>query len=207
MRIVAFSDTHMQHNAITMPVGDVLIFAGDMCRLGMLDEVREFNRYLASLPHPHKIVVAGNHDWPFEYNPLQARNMLTAADYLQDQGIEIAGFKIYGSPWQPEFHAWAFNLPRGACLKQKWDKIPLDTDILVTHAPPAMMLDKILNQERVGCEMLKIAVEQTVKPKVHIFGHIHESYGIVEKAGTTYVNASICDYNGAGFNSPIVLDV
>jgi Icc-related predicted phosphoesterase len=207
MRIVAFSDTHMQHDTIAMPDGDVLIFAGDMCRLGILDEIRQFNAYLVSLPHQYKVVIAGNHDWPFEYNALQAREVLTQADYLQDQALEIAGFKLYGSPWQPEFHAWAFNLPRGECLKQKWDKIPLDTDILITHAPPSMMLDKITNQQRVGCEMLKIAVEQTIKPKLHIFGHIHESYGMVKKAGTTYINASICSDKYGLLNQPIVVDV
>lgn len=207
MRIVAFSDTHGQHDALEMPDGDLLIFAGDMCRLGDLHEVKWFNAYLASLPHRHKIVVAGNHDWPFEYNEQQARNALTAAYYLQDEAIEIEGFKIYGSPWQPEFHSWAFNLPRGNALKEKWDKIPADTDILITHAPPFLTLDEIFNRTRVGCEMLKQAVENVVKPKLHIFGHIHESYGMVEKSDTIYINACICSEHYGLLNPPIVFDL
>lgn len=92
MRVVAFSDTHGQHDALEMPDGDLLIFAGDMCRLGNLDEVRQFiNTYLASLPHQYKIVIAGNHDWPFEDDVGQARQTLTAAHYLQDEAIEIEG--------------------------------------------------------------------------------------------------------------------
>lgn len=207
MRIVVFSDTHGQHDLIDMPDGDLLIFAGDMCRLGHLDEVKSFNAYLASLPHQYKVVVAGNHDWPFESKTGQARKVLTAAYYLQDEAIETAGFKIYGSPWQPEFHSWAFNLPRGKSLQQKWAKIPTDTDILVTHAPPFSILDSIGNGEQVGCEMLNRAVTEVVKPKLHVFGHIHESYGMVEKAGTTYINACICSDRYSIFNRPIVFDL
>lgn len=207
MRIVAFSDTHGQHDALDIPDGDLLIFAGDMCRLGNLDEVRFFNAYLASLPHQYKVVVAGNHDWPFEYDVMQARKALSAAYYLQDEAIEIGGFKIYGSPWQPEFHSWAFNLPRGKSLQQKWAQIPKDTDILVTHCPPFLTLDRIFNEERVGCEMLKLAVEEVVKPKLHVFGHIHESYGMLEKAGTTYINACICSERYQLFNQPVVFDL
>lgn len=207
MRIVAFSDTHGQHDALDIPDGDLLIFAGDMCRLGNLDEVRFFNAYLASLPHQYKVVVAGNHDWPFEYDVTQARKALSAAYYLQDETIEIGGFKIYGSPWQPEFHSWAFNLPRGESLQQKWAQIPTDTDILVTHCPPFLTLDRVLNEERVGCEMLQQTVEKIVKPKLHVFGHIHESYGIVEKAGTTYINACVCNERYRLFNQPIVFDL
>jgi len=208
MRLVAFSDTHGQHDLIDMPDGDLLIFAGDMCRLGNLDEVRWLNAYLAYLPHQHKVVVAGNHDWPFENTPEQARKAMTAAHYLQDDAVEIAGFKIYGSPWQPEFHSWAFNLPRGgSAIKKKWDQIPADTDILVTHAPPFSILDSISNGEQVGCEMLNRAVTKVVKPKLHVFGHIHESYGMVEKAGTTYINACICSDRYSIFNRPIVFDL
>lgn len=206
MRVVTFSDTHGHHDALEIPAGDLLIFAGDMCRLGNLDEVRQFNAYLASLPHQYKIVVAGNHDWPFETNNLQARNALTAACYLQDESVEIEGIKIYGSPWQPEFHSWAFNLPRGESLKQKWAQIPADTDILVTHAPPFFTLDEVINHERVGCEMLKQAVVEVVKPKLHVFGHIHESYGMVKQAETTYINASICSERYKVMNQPIVFD-
>jgi hypothetical protein len=32
--------------------------------------------------------------------------------------------KIWGSPWQPEFHNWAFNLPHGEKIKEKDIKNP-----------------------------------------------------------------------------------
>jgi Icc-related predicted phosphoesterase len=207
MRIVAFSDTHGQHDVLEMPDGDLLIFAGDMCGMGNLDEICLFNDYLASLPHQYKVVIAGNHDRLFESNLEQARKILTAACYLQDEAIEVEGFKIYGSPWQPEFHSWAFNLPRGESLRQKWAQIPNNTDILITHCPPFSILDKVNTDEHVGCEMLQLAVENLIKPKVHIFGHIHESYGLFETVDTVYINACICSGHHRIFNQPIVFDL
>ena len=59
--------------------------------------------------------------------------------YLEDSGVEIAGTRWWGSPWQPEFNSWAFNLPRGEPLSEKWALIPDDVDVLVTHSPPAMI--------------------------------------------------------------------
>ncbi|NOQ37029.1 MAG: metallophosphoesterase [Methylococcaceae bacterium] len=207
MKIVAFSDTHMRHCEIVMPEGDLLIFAGDMCRFGELDEIKDFNQYLSSLPHPYKIVIAGNHDWPFESQSLAAQQLLTEAIYLQDNAVEIEGLKIYGSPWQPEFFSWAFNLPRGKLLREKWDLIPVDCDILITHSPPFLIRDQLKNGEHVGCEMLKTALETTIKPKVHIFGHIHEAYGLYETNETTYANACLCTEYAGALNSPLVIEL
>lgn len=206
MKIVAFSDTHMHHRNLSMPDGDMLIFAGDMCKVGRLDEIDDFNDYLSSLPHPHKIVIAGNHDWAFAREPQAARQLLNAAIYLQDSAVEIAGMKIHGSPWQPAFSDWAFNLPRGEALRQKWELIPDDCDILVTHGPPLQMLDRIINGTEVGCEMLKEAVER-IRPKLHVFGHIHEDYGICQKNGIIYANASILDHYNQVYNSPLVIEL
>ncbi len=86
------------------------------------------------------------------------------------------------------------------------ERIPDDIDVLITHGPPYRILDKVISGERVGCVDLKQAVER-IKPKLHIFGHIHESYGILEKEGTTYVNASLCNFNYRPINPPIVVDL
>lgn len=75
---------------------------------------------------------------------------------------------------QPEFHKWAFNLPRGSQCLEKWDKIPEDTDVLITHTPPIGHGDLCCTGVRAGCVELLTTVQQRVKPKYHIFGHIHE---------------------------------
>jgi hypothetical protein len=131
--------------------------------------------------------------------------------YLEDNERTVAGLRIYGSPWQPEFYSWAFNLPRGPELKAKWDMIPDGLDILVTHGPPlghgdmTFGYDGRMPKGSVGCADLKDAVFRA-KPKLHIFGHIHSGYGVTEEGGTKFVNASSCNENYDALNKPIVMD-
>ena len=95
---------------------------------------------------------------------------------MHDESITIENIRFYGSPWQPEFYDWAFNLPRGKAHKQKWDLIPENTDALITDGCPAEgILDQTFDGSRVGCEELAKAINK-IRPKLHICGHIHESY-------------------------------
>jgi Icc-related predicted phosphoesterase len=190
MKLVLMADTHGRHRNIDIPDGDVLIHAGDFSAwFGALDELHEFNDFLGQLPHPYKIVIAGNHDFSFERENAESRAALTNAHYLQDDGIEIEGMTFYGSPWQPEFLNLAFNLPRGEPLRRKWRKIPPDTNVLITHGPPYGIGDKTFDGHHVGCEDLLVRV-QTIKPRLHVFGHIHEGRGQTEIDDTTFVNAA-----------------
>ncbi len=143
-RIVCLSDTHNCNERIEVPDGDILIHAGDATTVGTHEQIRRFSDWFASLPHPHKVFVAGNHDWLFEKDNDSARSLLDPAIvYLQDSAIEIDGLKIYGSPWQPRFFDWAFNLNRGQEMAEKWAMIPDDIDILITHGPPNGILDLV----------------------------------------------------------------
>jgi Icc-related predicted phosphoesterase len=190
-----------------VPDGDILIHAGDATIRGTIDEIVFFSDWFARLPHRHKIFVAGNHDWLFQINNRLARTLLDdEIIYLQDSMVEIEGLKIYGSPWQPWFFDWAFNLPRGAPLAEKWKLIPGDTEVLITHGPPFGILDFPPGETSVGCEMLRLRVEE-IRPKLHVFGHIHHSYGTKEKFGVKFVNASICDEAYEPTNAPPVFDL
>lgn len=195
-RIVCISDTHEQHDRISVPDGDLLLFAGDMSFMGDEAAVHRFNDWLAGLPHPHKVVIAGNHDWIFERNPVRAKTLITNATYLNDSGCEIDGIKIWGSPVQPEFCNWAFNRKRGSEIDQHWQKIPEDTDILLVHGPPYGILDTAApGREHLGCRDLLRAVER-VNPKLVVFGHIHGGAGwahLQEEMGTLLVNAAVLD--------------
>lgn len=206
-RIVCLSDTHNCNEQIAVPDGDILIHAGDATVSGTIDEILLFSQWLDRLPHRHKIFVAGNHDWLFEINNRLARKLLGAEIvYLQDSAVEIEGLKIYGSPWQPWFFDWAFNLPRGEPLAEKWRLIPPATDVLITHGPPFGILDFPPDGSNVGCEMLRRRIEE-IRPKLHVFGHIHHSYGTVEKSGVKFVNASNCDEAYEPVNPPLVFDL
>jgi Icc-related predicted phosphoesterase len=209
VRMVCISDTHNFHSKIDVPDGDVLIIAGDVCVHGSVYELAAVNEFLGSLPHRHKLLVAGNHDWCFAnlVEREEARRLLKNAIYLEDSGVEINGVKYWGSPWQPEFHHWAFNLPRGPKLAEVWAKIPSDTDVLITHTPPFSILDKNGNGDHCGCGALLDALNNRVQPRIHVFGHVHESYGTLEADGTTFINASICDGQYRPINPPIVIDL
>jgi Icc-related predicted phosphoesterase len=137
--------------------------------------------------------------------------------YLEDNFMIIERpefskpIKIYGSPWQPWFYDWAFNLPRlGTELQEKWNMIPEDTDVLITHGPPNGILDLVNNfrqpNRNVGCELLRNKIEE-LNPTLNVFGHIHEGYGTFNNGKTTFVNASICTAGYEPTNKPIIIDL
>ena len=192
IRIVCISDTHGQHAKLSVPDGDMLIHAGDFMAFGDTPkEIVDFNHWLGKQAHRFKIVTAGNHDLMFERHPGAARELLGNAIYLENSGIEVAGLKIWGSPVQPEFNNWAFNVARGEAIRRYWKMIPPGTDVLVTHGPPFGVLDKSHpSTAHLGCEELAKAVEQ-IKPRLHVFGHIHGGYGSFTGDGTRFVNASV----------------
>jgi Icc-related predicted phosphoesterase len=205
MRIVAISDTHNLHDRISIPEGDVLVHCGDSLGRGSLAELSAFDHFLSRLPHRHKILIAGNHDWCFERQPDEARSRVRHAIYLQDESVEIEGLKFHGSPWQPWFLDWAFNLERGEPLREVWARIPEDTEVLVTHGPPHGILDRTTRGEPVGCEELRARVEELRTP-LHLFGHIHEGYGSERRGQTLFVNASTCTVSYRPLQAPVVLD-
>jgi predicted phosphodiesterase len=205
MRLVVLSDTHTFHDRIAVPDGDAVVHAGDFTLDGSRGETEPFAQWLRGLPHEHKVLVAGNHDWLFERQPLVARSLLEGIVYLEDSGAVLGGRRFYGSPWQPRFFDWAFNLERGPALAAKWAQIPDDTEILITHGPPYGLLD-LARRAHVGDEDLLRRVAD-VRPKLHAFGHIHEGYGRLQRDGTTFLNASICTARYEPRNTPFVVDV
>ncbi len=193
-KIVCISDTHSTTPVV--PNGDILIHAGDLTNRGNEQELRQQLNWLDSLPHKHKIFIAGNHDFIFELATDYALSILEdypSLSYLQDSEITIDGIKFYGSPWQPEFNNWAFNLKRGEQLRKKWDLIPTDTDFLITHGAPKGILDFAkFSNDHVGCKKLLEAIKR-IKPKYNVFGHVHEGAGKLEQDGTIFINASVLD--------------
>jgi len=206
MRLVALSDTHGLHRRVTIPDGDVLVFAGDATRKGDLAELADFDDWLSSLPHSRKIIIAGNRDFCFESHRTEALQILRHAEYIQDETILIEGQRLYGSPWQPTFLNMAFNLERGEALRANWALIPPDTDILVTHTPPFGCGDLTNAGARVGDRDLTEAIAR-VRPKIHVFGHIHEGYGKYPTEETLHINASIVDDTFQPVHAPWVLDI
>ncbi len=190
LTLVAVADTHLFHDELVVPDGDVFIHAGDFCRGGTFAELERAVGWILALPHQYKIVVAGNHDWPFQTAAVAARALLgSSAHYLEDSLVEIEGFRFWGSPWQPTFHNWAFNLERGAEIAEKWALIPEGIDVLITHGPPAGIGDTSSTAGRTGCVDLRARVRST-NPGVHLFGHIHEDGGAWTIDQTLFANVT-----------------
>ena len=219
MRITVISDTHKKHKQITqdLPGGDILIHAGDISSMGYEYEIREFCKWFNGLHnYTHKVFIAGNHDWGFQDNPITIKEILdfyTNITYLQDDFVIIGEdaqsiVKIYGSPWQPRFMNWAFNADRGEDIQQYWDKIPNDTDILITHGPAFGYLDTVIGKGiPLGCENLTDKIAE-VKPKIHVCGHIHSGYGhkVSTDGGVHFFNAAVLGEQYSYIHKPITFD-
>lgn len=208
-KVVCISDTHGEYRKVELPDGDVLVHCGDITTYGRPDELVDFNRWCGNLPHRDIVVIAGNHDATLaKQSPEFARKVLTNAHYLQDSETTVQGIRIYGAPWTPEFMNWFFMLPRGSDeLRAKWDQIPEGLDVLLTHGPPVGKLDYSKYQKTyVGCGLLRAAVER-VRPRYHVFGHLHENHGGLQSEHTTFINCSIMTRSYVPAQAPIVIEV
>ena len=207
------SDTHGKHEYLTSKAynnilgsGDVLVHAGDCTNVGKVGEIKDFLNWFSNTDYTHKIFIAGNHDFGFELvHDIAPEYKEKGVHYLFDSEVVIDDVKFYGSPWQPEFYDWAFNLPRGEKLAEKWALIPNDTDILITHGPAYQMLDWTLNNQLVGCQDLFNRI-MTVKPKIHVCGHIHCAYGQKYFNDVDFLNASVLNERYQHENKPIKLE-
>jgi predicted phosphodiesterase len=221
-RITCISDTHTKQGQIPLsdlPGGDILIHAGDIMNSGHnRNDILNFLDWYDSIPgYDKKIFIAGNHDRMFEYDSEGVKEILKLYPniiYLQDELYEIydletdKSIKIYGSPWQPEFYSWAFNLPRnGSELESKWQAIPNDTDILITHGPAWGYVDTVAGRpwDNLGCELLAERI-QRFRPKIHVCGHIHSGYGVETIDGIHYINASVLDERYEYTQKPMTFD-
>lgn len=216
MKIVALSDTHCQHDKLVVPEGDLLLHAGDATYMGTLREMSDFARWFAYQPHANKVYVPGNHDWMMQRKPEEGRKLFESlgVTVLIDQEITIEGIRLYGSPHQPTFCDWAFNLPRnGPELKAKWDMIPEGLDVLITHGPPHKILDtepgcfQPNGDTNIGDELLtaKLA-KMRHPPRMHVMGHIHGGHGQKHTDETKSFNVAICDPSYNPINPITVID-
>lgn len=214
----------------TIPDGDVLLHCGDFSNTGKPQEVAAFAQWFGKLPHARKILIAGNHDLTLHaesYEKTAPRfghgqvadvagtcahvssliHAIPNCEYLCDSGTSVHGIKIWGSPWQPEFCEWAFNLPRGTPCRDKWRLVPEGTDVLLTHGPPLGHGDLCSSGHRAGCLDLLDEIQTRIRPRYHCFGHIHEGHGVTTDGVTTYINASTCNLAYRPINTAFVFDL
>lgn len=198
LKLTAISDTHEEHKKVVFDeihnTSDVLVHGGDFSfRNASKEDIQEFLDWLASLPQKHKILIGGNHDFFAQDNEKLFRSMLPeGVIYLNNEAVEIEGYKIFGSPNTPNLPTWAFSKME-KYMNQFYDKIPGDTQILITHTPPYGILDK--SSWGINCGSLTLLDKVKELPiKINIFGHVHNASGVLEENGVTYANVSV--FNG-----------
>ncbi len=202
VRLVLTSDSHERHSDLIVPDGDIFIFAGDVG--DGEDVIFDFDQWLARMPHPIKLIVPGNHDYSLLGH--SGRNLITNANLLIEESINVLGLKIWGSPITP-LRDGAFGVGAEQDRERLFSFIPRDTDVVITHSPPYGILDQPSPaREHLGCRALLNAVVR-VQPTLHAFGHVHGAYGTTTFGDTFFANASLVDADHKLKNSPIVIDI
>jgi Icc-related predicted phosphoesterase len=207
MKCVVISDTHSREKKIewfklkeNIDSVDMIIHAGDFSHNEKT--FNDFLKWYSELDIKYKILIAGNHDEIVRnmgYNEMRQICYTLDIIYLQDSGIELEGVKIWGSPWSNIFGDWAFMM-NDFELDQHWQKIPEDTEILITHGPAYGRCDEISQDtidNHVGSRTLEMRLRDLKKLRYHFVGHIHDSNGEIFRSYdgkmTTY-NACIMDF-------------
>jgi len=186
--VCVIADTHRLHRDLVIPACDLLIHCGDMCSFQREDQetLEDIDQWFAEIPARQVICIGGNHDFPLHHREFR----FSQATHLRDSKTESFGLSIYGTPWCPDLAGFAFYADE-ASLIEHWRKIPTGIDILVTHTPPAGILDLPSSGDRhLGCPHLRAELER-IRPRYHFFGHVHASAGAASVDGTEFVNAAM----------------
>ncbi|TVZ25786.1 Icc-related predicted phosphoesterase [Gillisia sp. Hel_I_86] len=205
MKIICISDTHNKHEKLILPGGDCIVHAGDFTEAGTKKETMNFLEWFSSTPYKHKILIAGNHDFYLQKKSYELNQLIpTNIHYLEDSGVTIGQVNFWGSPYTPGDTSWAFTKDRGKPISKHWDKIPKNTNVLITHSPPFGILDELDNKTMIGCKNLAERISE-LNITHHIFGHVHNDYGTVKTERTTYINSSSLDKTYRLINPPIAV--
>lgn len=206
-QLTIIGDTHMRHEELGALSGEVLIHVGDVFDIFQQDEddLRRVDEWFGRQRFDLILCIAGNHDLPVEACRTRSQQPFRNAIYLEDATFEYKGIRFFGTPWVPDLPKHAFHAPQSV-LPQKWAAIPPDTDVLITHTPPAGILDQSSRGRSFGCPWLTAAAAR-VAPRVHCFGHVHASGGKRRLGRTTYINASCTDRPGGPLRAPVRIRV
>ena len=205
-RIVCISDTHGLHRELEVPFGDFLLHAGDITSFGRSKNgLLEFNNWLGGLPHRHKIITLGNHEYNIEADPGLLR-VLSNATVLINDSVTLDGVKIWGSPLT-QHYGGAFGRSNAADRVQAYNSIPLDTDIVVTHGPPYGIGDYAIEYSGPSGDKELLEAVKRVRPKLHVYGHAHQGYGVYPTKNIMFINAAMFKLDGTLSKRPIVVEL
>ncbi len=207
MKISVISDTHDQHEKLGALSGDVLIHCGDMFTLAnpCNDAVEKLDDWFSMQNFDVILCTGGNHDIALESRLLETDQPFDNAIYLQDESYCHNGVVFYGSPWVPELSSHAFY-KNSAQRAERWSMIPDTTDVLITHTPPAGVLDVSSWGWSLGCKPLAQNLAR-ISPRLHCFGHVHASSGSIKRDGIQFVNAASVNSDLQLIRQPYVFEL
>ena len=200
MRILHLSDTHNLHRDLKdLPKADMIIHSGDISFSGEGKEVMDFIDWFTNLDYKYKIFIAGNHDFCLEEKDREIIQEFLPKNcyYLDKSGVRIEDIHFWGLPF-------FFSDDISGMYDKSIEEIPSNTNILITHRPPFQILDRA-GKTHYGCTHLLEKVID-IKPKYHLFGHIHDSYGIYDNETTIFANSSIVNDDYKISNQPFVFE-
>jgi hypothetical protein len=202
--IAFLGDTHELHREVLIPPATILIHTGDFTMFSRSARaIEDFNTWLGELPHRHKILILGNHEVSWQWDPSMQR-MITNARLLLNEGITIDGLRVWGAAptplYGPPFGYGTERQQRRFCAG-----IPEDTDVLVTHGPALGILDAAPGDNRHSGHPELLKAVRRIVPCIHVFGHIHAGYGMLESEETIFVNAALLDAHGGIGHPPLLL--
>ena len=234
---VCISDTHNMHDVLTKEISElyddnsdtlnILIHAGDMTNRGSYSELDNIAKWFVSNNYDYTFLISGNMDGigldsnsqygRTDKNKIDGHKLFNSYSnnknhiyYLENESyyIKEIGLNIYGSPYTLQF-VGGFQIYSDKQSDEIWKKIPENTDILITHGPPYKILDSTSHGANVGDKILKRHVEQRIKAKYMIFGHVHESFGKYYDATShvTYANVAQYNYQYRKEVKPFVFDI
>jgi Icc-related predicted phosphoesterase len=204
--LVIVSDTHTRHQQLDALHGDVLLHCGDMCN-GFEPDARDLesiDRWFARQEFELILCTGGNHDFVIEERAERGATVFQNATYLAGETIEFGGLKFFAAPWIPKLESWAYFCDE-AELEEKWNEIPDNTSVLITHTPPFGILDRNRLDKQQGCPLLRTRIKELASLQLHAFGHIHESHGRKQVGNVQFINAAL--QTGKLLRDPIVVDL
>jgi Icc-related predicted phosphoesterase len=201
------SDTHELHRSVEMPPCDLLIHAGDWTFFSKSRrQIHDFNDWLGEQYAPlGRILSPGNHETYLEHDR-HLSSLTSNGTVLIEERLAIRGLKLWASPITPH-SAGGFTVRSPEERARRYAQIPLETDILITHGAPYGILDCAPgDSQHQGCRELLNAIKR-IKPKIHVFGHVHQGYGVYQTPDTLFVNAALLGPDGDIDGPPIVVSI
>lgn len=133
-------------------------------------------------PKAEIVAVPGNHDFCDYWIPMQVWSL----DKFETQSMTVKGLRISGFRGVPAYNGHWHGERDPRELEHAVAGLDPTADIILTHAPPYGILDRVWNPLHIGITPLAEWFRtHRDKRRLHLFGHVHENGGQIEEGHNT----------------------